>query len=188
MNEVDLRRHAEGYVALKITLGMPMRAERRLLDDYIRFVAACNGTVPLCAQLAVDWACQRVNGRGEAGQAQRLSVARGFLSYLKAIVPGTEIPPHGILRTYRRRKPYLFSRAEVGRIMDAVARFEPRDSLRPHVYRTLVGLLASTGIRVGEAVRLTVADVGFDAEPPTLPPTTLDPEVPPAWDDDTTRH
>lgn len=47
-------------------------------------------------------------GTGQAGQAQRLGVARGFLSYLQANVPGTEIPPHGVLQSHRRRKPYLF--------------------------------------------------------------------------------
>jgi len=52
--------------------------------------------------------------------------------------------------------------------MAAALRARPRGTLRPHTLYTLIGLLASTGIRPGEALRLTMPDVQFDLNPPQL--------------------
>jgi integrase/recombinase XerD len=94
-------------------------------------------------------------------------MARRFL-HLRASYPDTEVPAHGLLGTTRRRTPYLLTEAEIERLLEAASQTGPRGSLRPYTSVTLLGLLANTGVRVGEAVRLTVADVQLSVAPPRL--------------------
>jgi integrase len=86
-------------------------------------------------------------------------LARGFLAYLSVVVPGTEVPVCGLLAGHQRRRPYIFFDAEIEALTAAAAIAPPRDGLRPTMLATLLGLLASTGLRIGEAIRLTMDDV-----------------------------
>jgi integrase/recombinase XerD len=145
-----------------------MRAERTLLRDFVGFVESHEDGGPLRAQLAVDWACASSAPRGRRGAAQRLSMARGFLAYLRAILPETEVPPSGLVASFRRPQPYLLTPQQITALIRAAQDMGPRGSLRPHTFSTFLGVLASTGIRVGEAIRLTMQDVHLDAAPPRL--------------------
>lgn len=101
-------------------------------------------------------------------QPPRLTIARRFLTHLRASDPDTEVPDYGLVATARRPTPFLFSEANIERLLAAAQKVRPSDSLRPHTFTTLLGLLASTGVRVGEAVRLAVSDVQLSAAPPRL--------------------
>jgi len=156
------------YLSLREALGFQMRAEKIILPEFVAYVKAQEHTGPIRAQLALEWACQVSAHRGPGGAARRLSMARGFLSYLKASVPDTEVPDSGLLPTPRRPKPYLFTPPQLTALFEAAQASRPRGSLRPHTLLTLLGLLASTGLRVGEAIRLQVDDVKLDLHPPQL--------------------
>jgi integrase len=95
-------------------------------------------------------------------------MARGFLTYLRTMLPETEVPDSGLVAAFRRPKPSLFSPQQITAFIPAAQQLGPRGSLRPHTVATIVGLLASTGLRVGEAIRLTTADVRRDHAPPLL--------------------
>jgi integrase len=97
----------------------------------------------------------------------RFSLVRQFLTYLKAFMPETEIPT-AILVNARRPRPLLFSEEQIAAIQAATAKLWPAGSLQQITLETLLGLLASTGLRVGEALRLTIPDVQLDQEPPRL--------------------
>lgn len=97
-----------------------------------------------------------------------LSIARGFLRYLKAFYPETEIPDRSQISSVRRPAPYILARHEIEAMMAAAGQLGPHGSLRPHTHRTLLGLLACTGLRVGEALKLRVSDVQPDGSPPRL--------------------
>ena len=116
-------------------------------------------------QIALDWACMPSPGRGLAGQTSRLKVVRGFLSHLQAAMPETEVPGPGMLAKVRRPKPYLYSRQQIETLIAAASLLRPKGSLRPHTFATLIGLIASTGLRVSEAIGLTVRDMHLDADP-----------------------
>jgi len=125
--------------------------------------------MPIRAAAALTWACDHAPpGCGNAGKAHRLTMTRGFLAYLSAIVPGTEVPSRNLLAGPRRRRPYIFSDAEIEVLAAAAAKAPPRGSLRPVMLPMLLGLLASTGLRIGDAVRLTVDDVLLEAQPAHL--------------------
>jgi integrase/recombinase XerD len=156
------------YLSLREALGFQMRAEKILLPEFVAFVKAQGITGPIRAQIALEWACQVSTHRGPSGAARRLSIARGFLFYLRASAPDTEVPATGLLPAPRRPKPYLFTPTQLTALSEAAQASRPRGSLRPHTLSTLVGLLASTGLRIGEAIRLHVDQVTLDLQPPHL--------------------
>ena len=164
----ELRDHLAAYLAVREALGFKDAARTRILKDFVEYVIGVGGRWPIDARLALDWACGPSSVRSPAGQACRLSTVRPFLRYLKASVPGTQIPDSGLLARPRRRRPYIFTQEELVRILNAAAAMRPQRTLRPHVYVSMIGLLASTGMRAGEAIRLTINDVLLDADPPRI--------------------
>lgn len=168
MSPDELNRHLAAYIGVRDALGFQMHAERTLLLDFVRFVIASAKTEPIRAQTAVDWACASTSRWRTGTAAGRLSMARGFLIYLRAHVPETEVPDFRLIAGRRRPKPFLFTPKQIDALMHAALQARPRGSLRPHTLATLIGLLASTGLRVGEAIRLTSRDVHLDIDPPRL--------------------
>ena len=88
-----------------------------------------------------------------------MSVVRQFCEYLSRTDPRCYIPERrrGI-RPQDTRRPHIYSVSEVQRLLAAAAQLPPPNSLRPQTYRTLLGLLYSTGIRIGEAFALNFED------------------------------
>jgi integrase len=95
-------------------------------------------------------------------------MARGFLTYLRATIPETEVPDHALVASFRRPRPYLFTPDQISALILDARKVGPRGALRPHTLSTLIGVLASTGLRVGEACRLMLTDVWLDHTPPCL--------------------
>jgi len=89
----------------------------------------------------------------------RISVLRQFCLYLAHFDPRTCVVHRSFLPRRTRLVPHIYTRKEVRQIMGAARRIGPRGSLRPVVIATLVGLLYTTGLRIGEALKLTLADV-----------------------------
>lgn len=172
MSPAELKTQMEGYLAMRQAAGYRYHLERPRLLEFIDFVIERGQLDPIRAQAAIDWACSSCRqGRfaaGKFGRAERLGVVRRFLKYLQISYPNTEAPPYGVLDAGHRPAPYLFSETDIARLLQAASQAPPRNGLRPHTLHTLLGLLASTGLRIGEAMGLTIADVRLDAEPPHL--------------------
>ena len=168
MSHRSLHLHLDAYLSVREALGFQMRAERTLLRDFVGFVESQGDGGPIRAQLAVDWACASSTQRGRGGAAQRLSMARRFLAYLRATLPETEVPPSGLVASFRRPQPYLLTPERITALIRAAYAMGPDGSLRPYTFATFLGVLASTGLRVGEAIRLMVHDVHLDAISPVL--------------------
>jgi integrase len=156
------------YLSLRQALGFQMQAEKVLLPEFVAFVKAQEYSGPIRAQVALEWACQESIRRGPGGAARRLSIARGFLLYLQTSAPDTEAPAPGLLPSPRRPKPFVFTPTQITMLLESALASRPRGSLRPHTLSTLIGLLASTGLRVGEAIRLQVDQVKLGLDPPQL--------------------
>jgi integrase/recombinase XerD len=155
-------------LSLRQALGFQMQAEQVLLPEFVAFVKIQEHTGPIRAQVALKWACQESMHRGPGGAARRLSIARGFLFYLQALVPGTEVPAPGLLPSPRRPKPFVFTSTQLTALLEGAQLSRPRRSLRPHTLSYLLGLLTSTGLRVGEAIRLQIDQVQLELDPPPL--------------------
>jgi integrase/recombinase XerD len=168
MSQPDLHLHFNAYLSVREALGFRMQAERTLLRDFVQFLENAQVPGPIRAQLAVDWACASSSTRGTSGASQRLSMARGFLTYLRATLRETEVPGRHLVASARRPNPFLLSAGHIQALIRAAQEVGPQGALRPHTLSTLIGLLASTGLRVGEAIRLTLADVELERVPPFL--------------------
>jgi integrase len=170
MNMQELRDHLGQFLAARAALGFKDRGRKSLLEDFLRYVSeiGCDGSIPV--QVAVDWAVTRPKARatGLAGPSRRLIAVRGFLTYLRASNPEVPVPPVRLLAAAKGRRPYLYSADQIAALLDAASAIRHGGPLRPHAYQTLLGLMTSTGIRVGEAIRLKVCDVELDAEPSLL--------------------
>jgi integrase len=152
-----LRRHAEDYLAMRRALGFKLKAQGRLLLDFVGYLER-TGTGRVTTEAALAWATATPGSTDEVYHCRRLMVVRGFARHLHVLDPATEVPPADVLpHHYRRVVPYLFTPAEVAALLAAAGTLTP--PLRALTWRVLVGLLAATGMRVGEACRLDVGDV-----------------------------
>jgi integrase/recombinase XerD len=148
-----LRVRAEEYLAMRRALGFRLTTQGRHLMSFVRFCEERSAD-HVTADLAVEWATQVTRGSGnEVYQARRLDVVRIFARHLQALDAATEVPPEDVLtRRYLRIQPYLYYPQEIAALMTAADALRP--ALRAATWRTLIGLLAVTGMRQGEACRL----------------------------------
>lgn len=150
---------AEEYLAYRRGLGYQLRTEGRLLLQFGRYADNIGHDGPLTTELALRWARLPV-ARDPLYWARRLEIVRCFARHLAAIEPGTQIPARQLLGpSHRRTSPHIFSEVEILRLVTAARCLVPRDGIRPRTYATLIGLLASAGLRISEALRMTRADV-----------------------------
>ena len=83
MSENRWRPYLESYLAVREATGHSVRAERKLLGEFLDFADEKGGAGPIRAEWALDWACMLSPRRGISGQAGRLSVVRNLLTYLR---------------------------------------------------------------------------------------------------------
>jgi integrase len=150
----------EDYLTVRRALGHKLAGAEYLLRQFLAFLGQ-RGAASITTGLAVAWATLPA-GASDAYRAQRLSAVRCFASWLQAIDPATEVPPAGILAARPARAvPYLYTDDEVAALMAAAHSL--RYPMRRCTYQALIGLLATTGLRVGEAIRLDRGDVLYGA-------------------------
>jgi integrase len=152
--------HVEDYLRLRRALGYKLERAGHLLPKLVTYLDEA-GSLTLTTELAIAFARLPVNARS-THWAARLSVVRGFARYLQTVEPATEVPPTGVFPARRYRPaPYLWSREDIVRLLGSARALRP--PLRAATYETLFGLLAVSGMRVGEAVGLDRDDVDVDA-------------------------
>lgn len=156
---ITLSEHVEQYLRARRALGVKLERHGRLLPRLVAYLQAA-GVSTVTRELAIAWARLPAGAHPQHWSA-RLSIARGFAAYLQTIDPSTEIPPAGVFAVrYRRPTPYLWSQADISQLLDATSGLRP--SLKAASYKALFGLLAVTGMRVGEALALERDDVDLD--------------------------
>jgi integrase len=157
-----LQKAVQEYLVLRRRLGFKLHKAGKLLPAFVTFMEQQRASV-ITTQLALTWA-QQPTGVQPAEWAYRLSLVRGFAQHRSATDPRTEIPPAGLL-PYRpkRARPYLYSDAEIRRLLQAALALPSHGGLRPWTYHCLFGLLSVTGLRLGEARQLTLPDVDLRA-------------------------
>jgi integrase/recombinase XerD len=144
---------AEEYLRIRRMLGHELAEAARLLPRFVAYLDDIGAEV-ITAEAALAWAQQPQARPGSKVQARRMTVARGFARHMAGIDPRTQIPPLGLLPYRQRwRPPFIYSGADIQALMTEVPRII-RSPLRAATYQTLIGLLAATGMRVGEALRL----------------------------------
>lgn len=155
----ELRHRAEDYLAMRRALGHKLHDHGRLLMSFVDFLEEA-GADHVSVELALAWATLP-QGVQPTWWSQRLGVVRCFARHLVAIDERSEVLPADVLAARASRTPpHLYSADEITALM-AQAR-QIRFPLKAATYETLIGLLASSGLRVGETIRLEHRDVDLD--------------------------
>ena len=153
-----LREASEQYLRLRRELGYKLREPAGLLRNFVAF-AEREGANHVSTDLALRWA-QQPPGAQPTTWAGRLGVVRRFAVWLSASDRRTEVPPVGLLPCrYRRKRPYLYSDAEIERLVRTAGQLPSTTGLKGRTFATIFGLLAATGLRVSEALALDREDV-----------------------------
>jgi integrase/recombinase XerD len=148
----------QDYLCMRRALGFHLVEAEIYLKGFCAFMGK-RGESTVTAKLALEWATAPPNIRSTTS-AGRLTTVRQFARYLKGFEPRTEVPETQLLPFRpKRSKPYLYSQREIDQLMAAAERMSSRQVLRRSTLRTLIGLLAVTGMRVGEALALFREDV-----------------------------
>jgi integrase len=147
------------YLAHRRKLGFALSSQGQHIRAFARFADRIAPGQPLKTSLALQWASQP-KSRYRGYLAARLSSLRNFARYCATIDPRSEVPAVGLLGPeYQRRTPHIYSPGEIALIMQR-ARALPTDrsSLHARTYETVIGLIATTGVRPSEAVRVRLID------------------------------
>ena len=155
----DLRTALDEYLKLRRSLGFGLSRDEKLLVQFLGYLDGL-GRTAFTVDDAVAWATlPEPASPGWLGM--RLSVVRGFAAYLHTLDPTVPVPPPGLLPGRGRRAvPYLYSDADLAALLAQAQSL--KTPLRTATMRTLIGLLAVTGMRLGEA--LAADDDDFDAD------------------------
>lgn len=114
----------------------------------------------------ISWRAGETGVRGKGGRYDVLplpaDVGAAIADWLRAVDPATEIPPRGVFPSYGRRPaPFIFTDDDIARMHAACGSLRPW--FRSATYTALFGLIAATGVRVGEALAIPVGGIDLDA-------------------------
>jgi site-specific recombinase XerD len=143
---------AQAYLAYRRALGFKLKSEGIRLLSFARYADASGHSGSLTTKLAIRWAClpQKAD---RLYWARRLEVVRRFAKHLLLTDADTQVPPRHLFGpAYRRNPPHLYSSKEIGQVLHGAGQL--KGGLRPHTFQSLVGLLACTGMRISEALKL----------------------------------
>ena len=159
--DTTLQALVEHYLDERHRLGFSARTEAYALRSFARHVHAVGHAGPITIEVMADWARSDSHASSDPRTwARRLKLLRSFMRWLLQFEPGCEVPDDAIFgRLPERLAPHIYSEQEIIDLLAAARQLGPAPGLRGIVYETLFGLLASTGMRISEALALTNADV-----------------------------
>jgi integrase/recombinase XerD len=144
------------YLRLRNSLGHELAEHHRLLPRFVAFLDA-EGVPTVTVAAALAWAQGAEVDQTTSIGPRRMTIARGFARYLAGLDDHTEVPPPGLIPARRRwRPPFIYSPEDITALMAQAGRLKPMPAA---THQTLIGLLAATGMRVGEAIRLDRGDI-----------------------------
>lgn len=149
------------YLSVRRSLGYDLRTDERILRRFVAF-AHNDGATHISTDLVLRWHATLAKA-GTSTRAARVRTVRVFAQWLSGLDPDHEVPPRGLLPDrYRRVRPYIYSEAEIAAIVEHARALPSIYGMRGRTCSTLFGLIAATGLRISEALRLDPGDI--DAE------------------------
>ena len=158
---ISLQRRIDDYLTERRRLGFVLRSSDTFLAGFASYVTRRHHRGPLTVELMADWVRHGKGGQGSPETwVRRLGKLRSFVRYLKQFEPDTEVPDESIFGPEPGRvAPHIYHEEEIVELLAAARQLGPHGSLRPMTFETLFGLMASTGLRVSEAIHLRDDDV-----------------------------
>ncbi len=153
-----LAQAVESYLAVRRACGFEFKPQSTFLRSFATFSNA-KGKRHVCSEIAIEWAGL---ARSVHQRAARLGHVIRFARHVRAEDQSHELPP-AVFGSERQSRPtpYIFSQDNINRLVQAASQ-SGSCCLRQHTYSTLFALLACTGLRVSEALRLRFEDITPD--------------------------
>jgi integrase len=157
----SLHARVESYLAERRRLGFGLRSPAYALRGFARHVRSVGHRGPLTVEVMADWARRDSHGSSDPRTwARRLKQLRSFARWLQQFEPRTEVPDDAIFgRLPERQAPHIYREGEIVDLLAAARRLGPTSGLRGIIFETLFGLIASTGLRISEALALRIEHV-----------------------------
>jgi integrase/recombinase XerD len=153
-----LSQHAEDYLRLRQALGHQLATAARLLPRFVAHLEA-TGATTITVDNALAWVQLPDANPTSSVWLRRMTVVRGFARHMSGIDPATEVPPLGLVSFHQHwRPPFIYAPVDIEALMADVPRLIP-SPFRAATFQTMIGLLATTGMRVGEVIALARSDV-----------------------------
>ena len=145
------------FINLRRLSGTDYKSQARLLGYFDRFLLKQRWNIPLITREITDCYQQSLSRLAPRTRSNRFCVVRQLCEYLARSDPLGYVPePLRVVPSHGAHQPYIYSSSEIQALLKAASQLPPPNSLRPHTYQTLLGLLYSTGIRIGEALALNL--------------------------------
>jgi integrase/recombinase XerD len=150
------------YLEERRSAGFALEIPGKLLMGFASFSDRRGHRGPLTEQLILDWVQGCARRATLFTWARRLQTIRPFARFCFRLDRATYIPEQSIFgRAKRRLTPHIYTGREVADLLRAAGQLTQRGTLRPATYKTLFGLIAATGLRLSEALKLQFADLDF---------------------------
>ena len=156
----SIGQRVEEYLRLRRALGFRLAREGQVLAQFADYLEQ-QGATTVTAEHAIAWA-QLPRGVHPVTWTHRLTAVRGFAAWLRTIDPAAGVPPRGVFPGQGKRPaPFIFSDGDIARMIAACGSLRPQ--MRAATYTALFGLIAVTGIRIGEALAIPADGIDLDA-------------------------
>ena len=154
-----LAREIQTFIRLRQLSGTDYHSQARMLGYFDRFLVKEKIRAPRVTRQLVEGYQHTISHLALRVKSNRLSVVRQFCVYLSRTDPLGHVPePLRTITPQAAHQPYIYNETEIGALLASASRLGPPGELRPQTYRTLLGLLYSTGMRIGEALALNLKD------------------------------
>jgi integrase len=149
------------YLSLRRSLGFELINVGSILESFIAF-AEKEKASHVTTDLALRWVMLST-AKEPATLAYRINTVRRFAIWRSAADMHTEVPPKNLMPyRYHRKPPYIYSDEEIEKLVGTARNLPSPKKLRGPTYATVFGLIASTGMRISEAVSLDRQDVDLE--------------------------
>jgi integrase/recombinase XerD len=164
----SMTQQVQSYLSLRRAFGFKLSITGEQLHKFANFADCVAPGEPLTIDLALRWAQSSSTGK-QVSAARRLLILRPFARHLLTIEPLTEVPANRLLGPAQYRYvPHIYSDEEIRALLYAADTLSPHGGLRAKSVRTYIALLACTGMRPPEPLRLNRADVDFSSHTITV--------------------
>jgi site-specific recombinase XerD len=147
------------FIHLRRLSGTDYQSQAKLLGYFDRFLIEQRLSQPRITQQITERYIESLSQLAPRSRYNRFCVLRQLCEYLARSDPLGYVPERlKVIPSKGAHQPYIYSDSEIQALLSAASELSPANSLRPHTYRTLLGVLYSTGMRIGEALALNLED------------------------------
>lgn len=144
------------YLRVRRSLGYKLNDTEYILDRFVAYLHD-HDAHGITVEHALGFA-MAPSGASPRWQALRLSAVRCFTRWAQCQDPDIEVPPARLLPARPTRvAPYIYTADQIQALLAAADLLLPQ--IRAATFRTLIGLMAATGIRTGEVVGLDITSL-----------------------------